>query len=197
MKKLSIATLTLILILGFYSVSTAATEQEMPFPVYSDNMARGNHFIPSGWMGDFHAIKFSPTAKDNPQSGQHCIKISYNPGEDVKAGWAGIYWQNPANNWGKVKGGFNLVKAKKVIFWARGENGGEIAEFKVGGITGEYSDSDSASTGPVELTKEWKKYEIDLAELDLSYISGGFCWVSSYMDNPEGITLYIDDVKYE
>jgi len=39
---------------------------------------------------------------------------------------------------------------KKLSFWARGDKGGEkIAEFKVGGITGEHGDSDSASIGPV------------------------------------------------
>jgi len=36
-----------------------------------------------------------------------------------------------------------------------------------------------------------------LTDLDLSYISGGFCWVCGRMDNPSGITFYLDDISYE
>jgi len=110
----------------------------------------------------------------------------------------GIFWQQPANNWGDKKGGYNLTGAKKLTFWARGANGGEkIAEFKVGGITGEYPDSDSQSMGPVELTKEWKQYTLDLEGKDLSYIIGGFCFAASKDDNPNGFIMYIDDVIFE
>ncbi|MBA7533551.1 hypothetical protein ES705_25791 [subsurface metagenome] len=68
---------------------------------------------------------------------------------------------------------------------------------KMGGITGEYADSASASAGVIELTKKWKMYPIDLVNKDLSYISGGFCWVTSYYDNPNGCVIYLDDIKYE
>ena len=114
------------------------------------------------------------------------------------AGWAGIYWQQPANNWGEKKGGYNLTGASKLTFWARGANGGEkIAEFKVGGITGEFPDSDSASIGPIELNKEWQKYTIDLKDRDMSHIIGGFCWAASKDDNPNGFVMYLDDIIYE
>ena len=109
-----------------------------------------------------------------------------------------IDWQNPANNWGARDGGFDLTGATKLTFWAKGEKGGEvITEFKMGGITGEYGDSDSIGMGPVVLTNEWKKYAIDLEGLDLSYISGGFCWSASKMDNPDGFVIFLDEIKYE
>ena len=104
----------------------------------------------------------------------------------------------PANNWGEKPGGFDLSSFKRVTFWARGEEGGEkIAEFKVGGITGEHGDSDSASIGPVTLTHDWKKYTIDLADKNLSHIVGGFCWSASRDDNPSGFTLFLDEVRFE
>ncbi|RLD18990.1 MAG: hypothetical protein DRI36_00080 [Caldiserica bacterium] len=169
---------------------------QFPFYVYKDRTYRGNHYIPSGWMGDYGDIKLNENCRENPYSGKTCIKIVYTAKKSQGAGWAGIYWQNPANNWGTVKGGYDLTGSKKLVFYARGEKGGEVAEFKMGGIQGEYSDTDMATTGPIVLSKKWRKYEIDLTGLDLSYISGGFCWVTSSQDNPEGCTIYLDEIVY-
>ena len=168
------------------------------FGVYFDRGNRGNHFVASGWMGDYGDIKYSEGSKENPYSGKTCIKITYTGEGKQGANWAGMYWQWPPNNWGERKGGYDLSGATKLTFWARGEKGGEqIMEFKMGGLTGTYSDSDSASIGPEELTTAWKKYEIDLTDLDLSYISGGFCWVTNTMANPDGCVFYLDDIQYE
>jgi len=172
--------------------------ENMPFYVYSDRGAVTNHYIPSGWMGDWGDIKFDAGWKENPYLGTTCIKITYTANMSQGARWAGIYWQNPANNWGSIDGGYDLSKATKLTFWARGEKGGErIEEFKVGGIMGEYSDSDSASIGPVILNKEWTKYEIDLRGKDMSYIIGGFCWATNVDVNPEGAVFYLDEIRYE
>ncbi len=166
------------------------------FNVYTEEKAKDNHFVPSGWMGDVEYIEVDQGSLRNPHSGRTCLKISYIPMAAGK-GWAGIYWQNPANNWGEVDGGFDLRGAVRLTFWARGKSGGEVCEFKIGGIKGAYPDSDSATTGPVTLTSAWKMYSIDLTLKDLSYISGGFCWVAKASDNPEGCILYLDDIRYE
>jgi len=172
--------------------------QDMPFSVYSDRSSLKNHYIPSGWMGDYGDIKYDQASKENPYLGDSCIKIIYNGKAAQGARWAGIYWQNPANNWGTQDGGFDLSKATKLTFWARGQKGGErIEEFKVGGIMGEYSDSDSATIGPVILNKTWTQYTIDLKGKDMSYISGGFCWATNIDNNPEGATFYLDEIRYE
>ncbi len=168
------------------------------FVVYRDKRYKGNHYIPSGWMGDRGDIGLNENWMDNPYSDRTCIKITYSGECSQNAGWTGIYWQNPANNWGFAKGGFDLTGAKRLSFWARGEKGGEvIAEFKMGGIGGDYPDSDSSSLGPIELTDSWQQYIIDLEGMDLSYISGGFCWVISKIYNPDGCTFYLDEIKYE
>ena len=149
-------------------------------------------------MGDYSDIAIDQGWADNPRSGTTCLKITYKPNVSQGARWAGVFWQNPANNWGDRKGGFDLTGAKKLVFWARGEKGGErIEEFKIGGISGAYPDSDSSGIGPVILTKEWKQYEIDLEGKDLSYISGGFCWATNLDVNPEGCIFYLDDIRYE
>jgi hypothetical protein len=168
------------------------------FYVYSDKGSRLNHFIPSGWMGDFGDLKYDDGNTVNPADGKTSIKITYTGKATQGANWAGIVWQHPANNWGDKPGGFDLSTMKKLTFWARGEEGGEkVAEFKIGGITGEHGDSDSMSIGPITLTKDWKKYTIDLADKNLSHIVGGFCWSASRDDNPNGFVIFLDEIRYE
>lgn len=168
------------------------------FPIYTDAKSPDNHYIPSGWMGDFGDLKFNDKHMVNPHSGSTCVQIVYTNKATQGARWSGIYWQNPPNNWGTRPGGYDLTGAKKVTFWARGEKGGErIEEFKIGGITGEYADSDVAGIGPVVLTTEWQQFTIDLEGKDLSSISGGFCWATNLDVNPEGATFYLDDIRYE
>lgn len=168
------------------------------FPVYTDENSPDNHYFPSGWMGDFVDISLDSTHMENPHSGSTSMKISYSNKASQGARWAGIYWQNPANNWGSRPGGYDLTGSSKLVFWARGEKGGErIEEFKVGGITGEYSDSDVAGIGPLLLKQEWTKYEIDLSDKDLSSIIGGFAWAANLDNNPDGVTFYLDDIRFE
>lgn len=156
-------------------------------------------YYPSGWMGDWGDITLDDSYTDNPHSDPICIKIIYSAAKSQEEGWAGIYWQHPDSNWGDKIGGYDLTGATKLTFWARGEKGGEKAEFKVGGITGKYPDSlrPPVSTGVVILSDNWQQYTIDLTGKDLSHIIGGFVWVTSKSQNPYGCTIYLDDIRYE
>ena len=168
------------------------------FSVYTDAKSPDNHYVPSGWMGDSSDIKFNDSFTTNAHDGSTCTQVVYSNKATQGARWAGVYWQNPPNNWGTRPGGYDLTGAKKLTFWARGENGDErIEEFKIGGITGEYADSDVAGIGPVVLTKDWQQYTIDLEGKDLSSISGGFCWATNLDVNPSGATFYLDDIRFE
>lgn len=194
--------LTPVLAEGESGADKAATDKPKEFMVYSDKGARDNHFVPSGWMGDASDVKMNEQYTDNPHSGSNCIQFVYVAKKNQGTGWAGVYWQNPPQNWGSKKGGYDLTGMTKVTFWARGAKGGEIIDkFKVGGVGVEsdapYKDSASAEIGPIELTDTWKQYTINLAGKDLSYISGGFCWVTNANLNPDGCTFYIDDIKFE
>lgn len=183
------------------------------FFIFTERGSRLNHYIPSGWMGDYGDLKFNQGWKENvdkPKTSKKaaageakdetCIQVKYTAERKQGAGWAGIYWQNPANNWGDKRGGFDLSGYKKLKFWARGEKGGEIVDkFFIGGITGqtEEGDSDEASLSPVELTKDWKEYSIDLTGLDLSHIIGGFGMAANAEVNPNGFTIYVDEIRLE
>jgi len=143
------------------------------FVVYSDKQSPDNHYIPSGWMGDVGDIKLNDQYLEKPHTGTTSLQFVYSAKKSGGKGWAGVYWQNPANNWGTKKGGYDLTGINKITFWARGEKGGEVIQkFVVGGIKGTYSDSATIEMGPVELTDAWKQYTINITGKDLSYISG-------------------------
>ncbi len=200
-NKAGLLMMAAVMVCGFFALTNKSAAEEMVFKsfgVYLDSNANGNHFVPSGWMGDYGDLKYNDKFTTNPHSGSTCIQITYSGKATQGARWAGIYWQNPPNNWGTRPGGYDLTGAKKLTFWARGDKGGErIEEFKTGGITGEYADSDVAGIGPVVLTTEWQQFTIDLEGKDLSSISGGFCWATNLDAAPEGCTFYLDDIRYE
>jgi hypothetical protein len=168
------------------------------FYIYTDAHASPNHYAPSGWMGDYSDLKLDIASQEDPADGKTCIKIIYSGQGRQGLGWAGMYWQEPANNWGNKRGGFNLSGMRRLTFWARGAKGGEeIAEFKIGGIQGSGPDTGVAEIGPVTLSTDWKFYVIDLSTIDLSKLSGGFAWSASRLDNPGGITFYLDEIRFE
>lgn len=179
--------------------TVAVAAQPDIFYVYSDAHMAGNHFIPSGWMGDYNDIKMSEADTSSPHSGKTSAKFVYDAKGAQGAGWAGVYWQYPVNNWGEKPGGFNLNGYTKLTFWAKSGTKTPIhmGEFKMGGISGTYGDSDTASTGNVEVPSTWTQFTIDLKGKELSQIIGGFCWSASHDDNPDGFTLLVDDIRYE
>ncbi len=200
LRKLLIWELLLFSFCFLPSVGLLSAESSSfdPFPVYADKHSPDNHYMPSGYMGDYADITMDEAWMVNPYSGTTCIRIEYATQASQGARWAGVYWQNPSNNWGGKQGGFNLTGATRLSFWARGEKGNErIEEFKVGGIAGNYPDSDSAGIGPALLTQEWREYTINLEGKDLHYISGGFVWATNLDVNPEGCVFYLDDIRYE
>jgi hypothetical protein len=180
------------------ALAFAQTKKFEQFYVYKDK-GFPNHFAASGYMPDGRCVALNDVWIDNCGGSRSCIQAKYD--RDCTAtstGWAGIYWLDPADNWGEAKGGFNLTGAKKLVFWARGEKGGEVVTFKMGGVGmgHTYPDSDSATTEPIKLTKDWKEYSIDLKGKDLSHIIGGFAWVGTAKENQSNITFYLRNIYY-
>ncbi|MCL1972509.1 MAG: hypothetical protein FWG57_05925 [Endomicrobia bacterium] len=176
---------------------TPQERAKMAFYVYSDFKSPLNHYYPSGWMGDSRDLIFNQQYGKDVYAGKHCIRVQYTPRGSNK--WAGIYWQQPANNWGDKPGGYDLSKATHITFWMKGEKGGEvISEVKVGGLKEcAFPDSTEAVIKKIALTDEWKLYWIDLGKKNMSYIAGGFAFVVNKEDNPEGCIFYIDEIRYE
>ncbi len=169
---------------------------DMPFYVFNNTIYPPvKNFAPSGYMADVPDIKLTGSYKVVKHEGYPALKVTFlalGP-----SGWAGLMWQNPPNNWGDLDGGYNLSKATKLTFWAKGEQGGEIVEFKIGGTLSNYPDSANISTGEITLSDEWTKYTLDLSDAEIHYVSAGFGMVLKQDTSPEGCIFYLDDIKYE
>lgn len=173
-------------LLSAFAVSAA----DLPAKVYSESGEQGP-WVPSGYMGDTGSISMDDSCTDNPHSGKQCLKVVFNKAD----GWGGVFWQDPANDWGDKEGGVNLTGAKKLTFWVRGKNGGEKVKFSFGGLKDKpYSDTANGEK-EVTLTKEWQQVTIDLAGKDLSRIKSGFVWVLAGQGAP--VEFYLDDIVYE
>lgn len=191
------------------------------FDVYTDVSDPGNHFVHRARLGSDVTLQDAYT--HTVHSGATAIRNTFTA---HGSNWGGWYFQNgvllaadkaPRDNWGTYPdAGFDLTGAMALTFWARGEQGGERVEFFTFGIgrdpiTGvanqPYPDAEAKVTlcgrliSPcfVTLADSWQPYTITLAmtNVNLSYIIGGFGWVTnSPQNNGRDITFYLDNIRY-
>jgi len=169
--------------------------------VYDDSGDKTlNNYFPSGWMGDTGDIKYEDDT-NVVHSGSTSAKITYTPKGAQK--WAGIYWlpvPTVRDDWGNLVFGIDLTGVKKLTWWAKSEVAAAIVEFYTGGVTNApCPDSLPKQKKIVTLTTNWQQFEIALASVStdqLKHVVGGFGWSASKLDNPNGFTIYIDDVKF-
>lgn len=187
--------------------------------VYTDFCAAGNHFVVRGKISSSGGEAALPPMNEgwtgNPQAGLTCIRAEFRAQGNNWGGWYflnGVWCRNdpaPRPNWGEEpNAGVDLQGATTLTFWARGEQGGEVVEFFAFGVgrdpnTGQplapHPDSSpKVSLGPVTLTRDWRQYVINLAGRDLSYVLGGFGWVTNAaLNGGRNIVFYLDDIVYQ
>lgn len=181
------------------------TPAEDAFYIYKDVNYADNHFTPSGYMGDVGDITIN-NAFDKGCVAETCIQVVYTKKGNgpnkcnypAPCKWAGVYWQEPPNNWCdetlKDKGIAALSAYTRLVFAAKAERNCKI-EFKVGGLP---CDSLQPPRSIVaELTPEWKDFTIDLSGANLTHIVGGFVWATNWDTNPDGATFYLDNIRFE
>ncbi len=165
--------------------------------------------------GDQDKVEINPGYTLDCFSGSSCIENRFSADGD---NWGGWYFMNgvlegeetqPKPNWGDYPdAGVDLTKAEALTFWAKGERGGERVEFFAFGVgrdavTGTplapYPDSSpKVSLGYITLRDTWVQYAIDLTNRDLSYVLGGFGWVTdAHRNNNQDITFYLDQIVYD
>jgi exo-beta-1,3-glucanase (GH17 family) len=189
--------------------TTTAPSSERSFYVYRDADSPDNHYKPTGYMGDIGDIHIDEASEENPHSGTTCIRVVYDaegkaPNKcpyDPPCRWAGVYWQEPPNNWGTdslvKKGGFPLSQYRRLVFWARATRPCTI-EFKVAGISGTYGDTQKYPRGVhAKLTNAWQQFAIDLNGAKLTRVVGGFEWDANWEMAPNGAVFYLDDIRFE
>lgn len=171
---------------------TPGQKLDLPAVVYAEG-GEQVPWIPAGYMGNTGAIKMDVGHVKNPKNGVSCIKVGYTAADQ----WAGVVWQDPINDWGDAAGGYDLRGAKALVFWARGEDGGEVVNFGFGllGSDKKHPDSGSGELKEVRLTNEWRRYRIEIGgDVDLQRIKTGFYWTVAGSGQP--IQFYLDDIKY-
>jgi len=156
-----------------------------------------------------------PQRTDSPHAGATAIRAEF---QNVAGpNFGGFYLLNgilpngalsPQPNFGTVpNAGLDLTGGASLTFWARGQNGGEVVDFFMGGVgrdpnTGQplpgtsFPDSTPVVKQRFVLTNQWAQYSIDVTGRNLSYVLGGFGWVASDSDNPSGAVFFLDDVGY-
>jgi hypothetical protein len=165
--------------------------------------------IPAGWMsGGSNPVSFIRLeAGSDCYTGADCSRFTYSPGGE----WGGVYWwpltcgpSGTPDAWDRIRRGIcginvletgNLSVVSRLTFWARGDRGGEIIEFKIGGV--DVSPSPGRSLGTITLEPTWEQYEIDLEGMDLTNAIGLFLWVATDIANPSGAVFYLDDIQFE
>ncbi|MBL90567.1 MAG: hypothetical protein CMH56_01975 [Myxococcales bacterium] len=167
--------------------TTPPTGNVTSLPFYADV-----YFAVSGYMGDAEVpgnLIDTPCETDNGH--QYCHRFDVEPGLE---GWTGVWWQNPANNWGDVAGqGLRIEPgAQRVTFKAWSITGGEAVEF----FSGYASDGFSAAPPPITLSTEPATYEVDIHCYEYDRVAGGFGWSLSTEEMSSGTQIFISDVKW-
>jgi hypothetical protein len=166
-------------------------------------------FVPSGYMGDgatANSVVMLPLAPTDPQDcgGDRsppalgvCYTVTYVPVPSGD-GWAGIYWQYPANNWGAMSGLAIPSGATQVTVWAKGAAGGEILTLVAGGIqtsTMAHEDTFKADT-VATLTTSWAEYTIMLPST-YGPVLGGFAWSMTAPMGGASAGFSIDSIEWQ
>jgi hypothetical protein len=180
--------------------------------VYKDYLDGSNNFTQKAWMGDSYDKIPAMSEDAEGRSGSTGILAEINF-EDHN--WGGYMFINgilkagktvPALDFGDTDAGLNLTGADKLVFYARGENGGERVEFFLGGLgvhdffDAPYADTlKKATLGFITLEKNWTRYEIPLIDDDLSRVACGFAWMINQRNNrsADSVRFYLDDIHFE
>lgn len=157
--------------------------------IFSEGFETG---APSGYSGEKNGLSMmiDGNCMENPYSGRYCLKIEV----DDKEAWRALFIQYS----GKWTAELNpktelpdLSQYKKLVFYARTTTKDYyIPEVGFGASSTVFS-QEKRDIVFVELTKEWKRYEIDLRGLDKESVND----VMMFSLN-EG-TLYLDEIRFE
>jgi hypothetical protein len=119
---------------------------------------------------------------------------------DEKGGFAGICWKNRAGNEGEAPGDdLSGAGYRRISFWAKGAAGGEIVEFRAGGlghVKTRYRETFDVTAGKLKLSPSWTEHSIYVSNADLSSVMTPFCALFHQEDNPAKTVIYLDDIQY-
>ncbi|AXG67921.1 glycosyl hydrolases family 2, TIM barrel domain [Kordia sp. SMS9] len=161
-----------------------------PFYVYKDGDELP--YIPTGYMGNYQAMKVDMQHTTEVYSGTSAIKIEYTE----RSGWYGLAFVDPKNDWGTTLGGYTIEGATKFSFWAKADRDGVTAKIGFGLIEKDKPFPDTTiQSEKITLSSKWKKYTLKIKRADLSCIRSGLVLFSNSYGHPQSI--YLDEVVFE
>ena len=180
--------------------------------VYKDFSDSENHFTQRALMCGKNASNvraMNDNWQNDPHSGDSCIRCEIVTAEEDWGGWLFVNGYIPEgsaepqlNQADAPNQGMNLQGASELRFWARGEQGGEMVQFLMGGYRvgagSPYPDScETQRTEYISLSTEWTEYTIDLSKADTSYLICGFGFAMNGSDSGAADNVfYLDDIRY-
>lgn len=188
--------------LAFSRVDVIAQKyNESRWYVYRDGQSDSNHGVWTNYMPETggQMIKLNLMDGADPASGATCVQVAVNL---KRPWWCGVAVASKADYWGTRpwKEAYDLSRATKLIFKARGQKGGETIQVKVA-ICGDKPYGDSTAIPPasswIKLTKAWQTYELDVKGYNLKRVITPFCWVTNSGHNRSGeFVFYLDDIYF-
>jgi exo-beta-1,3-glucanase (GH17 family) len=185
------------------AVSASEKEQENRWYVYHDADTRDdNHGFWNNYMPESggRMIVIEEADRAAPYSGATSLMIGV---RFEHPWWCGIVVTSAPSAWGTAPNtpAFDLGRATKLVFHARGEMGGEAIQVKVA-IAGGNPYGDSAQmpfdTGWIRLEKEWRRYELPVDGTMLGRVITPFVLVTNRAHNPSGhLKINLDDIYFE
>jgi hypothetical protein len=168
-------------------------------------MGDANTYINTPSVWSFNAGTCGGNRPTNPVG--FCYSVVYNP--PTGSSWAGVYWQSPQNNWGKLQGLPVAEGATKVTFWAKSQTAGLILSIGAGGINSAkavdagdvYWDTFYANNKYVTLTTSWAQYSLTASDgfpsVATGYgpVLGGFVFYAG-PGTTANMTFWLDSIEW-
>ncbi len=119
---------------------------------------------------------------DHPKSGIDCIR--WQTKNDASASFA-------FND----ETGIDVMGAQRLVFWAKGTTGQEEVVVGIGKPKSSENADTFAKEKRIRLSKYWKKFHIDFANVDMRRITT--CFRLSTTADAQPMTIYLDDIRFE
>jgi hypothetical protein len=162
--------------------------------VYNEMPLNYNWAIYEGSDGG-HSLHIDKVNGGPAQNGDYCAKIVYDKNIEDNAS---LYITATGDNKRGPNVGLNLVGAKKLVFYARGESGNEKVTFGYGFEPNNIGFSDSSYPRKMEtLSNYWQRFEYSLEDKDVRHINALFMFNVEKQYNFAGATFYLDNITYE
>jgi exo-beta-1,3-glucanase (GH17 family) len=198
----SLLGLTLLLFLCVIAGLRAANAKEDRWYVYQDAGATGvNHGIWSNYMPENGGkmVVLEEANPEQPYAGSTSLMVGV---RFQYPWWCGIVVMSAPHAWGTQPEtpAFDLSRATKLVFHARGDKGGEQIQVKVG-IAGGNTYGDAAplpfDTGWIRLSKDWQRYELAVDGASLERVITPFVLITNRAHNPNGrLLIYLDEIYF-